>query len=165
MKKSIRNSVFETNSSSVHSLTVKTKVDGVNEHKLVDKQNQLHPVVFYQTGYNTTHDGSEWFAYTFDEKAALLILYLNYTRISHDIFNTILVEKSFEYVKGRLPYSDIIIKDDYICYFSDRGELAFDFYVLDSDQTFEEIKKQLLDPFLAVIEDDTKYIISIQEEE
>jgi len=169
MYKKVREGVFETNSSSVHSITVRTKC-GL-ERQLVDGHNILYPEVFYNRDVEVNDidtygytECRQWSAYTFDEKAALLMLYLNYTRICMESFDKVKVEMSIEYVSKQLPYKNIILGRECIDYFSDMGQLDFDFYMLSAspETTFDEVKEELLDRFLNVIKDDSKYIIVVQ---
>jgi len=162
MKRTARQNCFETNSSSVHSLTVKSKIEHEKLPNLV-QDNVLYPDVFYAKGRSYKdddcwyiYDGTSWTANTKDEKAALLFLYLNYDDIAKDR-KQYLVNQA----KLMLDYKDVILGEDSLCYGVDRGELAFPLEVLspwNSDTDALEQCEKMLDEFVAVIKDDSKVI-------
>jgi len=177
MKKVIRRGVFETNSSSVHTMVVqlKSKIP-LKKMGLVEK-NILYPSVFYHTYTEPTetqcggdlYNGKQWVAYTFDEKAALLMLYMN--EMKRDCDGTVqrylcldkdIVYKAIHYIKMNLPYNDVVLEDTSISIYEDRGEVTFSFieeFTNTMNFSFDEIMEKIIDPFLEVIKDETKYIL------
>lgn len=147
--KTIRNGVFETNSSSTHSISIQ-KIGARNLNKvprslLID--NILHPeylsdytevVVTYDEGYITT-------CRTKEEKASLLIHWLAYN-----------------YKWENLPFEDF---DRYILkiqetagYSSINTDFDSDFYPSDDNETFI-LDDESIDNYISIILDPTMEII------
>ena len=175
MKTSIRKSVFETNSSSVHSLTV-LKMSTDNQCTDLVKDNILYPSVFassYQHYSDHDHyyinNGEMWVARTFDEKAALLFSYIGYAyhnvTTQYPQFLKERVDMYFNYAKSMLPYTDIIFGNEYINPFEDRGDLELPLTCMtrwDDEQNYEDIVQQEVDEFVKVIKDPILMIKVIQ---
>jgi len=165
----IRECVFETNSSSVHTLTVKSK--SVSDKEIYNN-NVLDLDKFYHKGegytsdpytggeYNDYSNGTVWNAFTRHEKAALLFLYLNEESWAIDEVH----KKYFtDYVKEILGYT--IIKNDGNYRLScdeDRGKLDIDMEKLIYSNVELPEQLKILDEFIDVINDDTK-IITVRE--
>lgn len=162
--KKIRYNCFETNSSSVHSLTIKHRQD-----KKIDKlliHNVLYPGVLLSkkimaSDTELEHEGmyskSTILAETKDEKAALLFLFLNY-----ELFEGWDVDKKEEtrqyimYVKEKLGYDNVILsEEDVLPTFKDRGDLEIN---------VTNFNFTIINEFIEVILDDYKIIEDIQGE-
>lgn len=167
MKKIIRNSVFETNSSSTHSLTIYKKRS--DDPKGLVEGNILYPDVFYKLSeeYDSgdMFNGKRWKAHTQAEKAAVLFLYLNYANLDlqskNPDFSETLVKKAIEYATVLLPYSDVVMGTKCICPYADNGTVEIvanlvdllQYETTDIDRVKMEIKK-----FLDVVKDSECYI-------
>jgi len=138
MKYKIRTRVFETNSSSVHSLTFFKK--GTSENTALVKDNILYPDVFYATKQNYSDpddccNGDRWCAHSQDEKAAMLFLYLNDVMITvgeekdsqWKSWNSDMAVQTVEYAKSKLPYTDVILGEKSIGLWEDRGEIEWEY--------------------------------------
>jgi len=136
MKKVEREGVFETNSSSVHTLTVSERQK--EEYRRFVKDDILYPDEFYKTyvkygEFDDIQEGKLWEATTFDEKACLLFLYLNYGRLEIITAQTEytqcdgrLVFVAINMAKNLLPYKDVCFGVESISPLVDRGDVAID---------------------------------------
>jgi hypothetical protein len=136
MKEVIREGVFETNSSSVHTMTITEKTQ--KTYSKFVKENILYPDEFYKTYvqwgmFDDIVGGKLWEAITFEEKACLLFLYLNHGRLEvintetkHTKFNGTLVFAAINMAKKLLPYEDVCLGVESISPIVDRGDVAID---------------------------------------
>jgi len=165
----IRNAVFETNSSSVHSLTIKSKNPENQKNGLV-VDFVLYPDVFCQMykrflgagdGYYIYENGKMWQAYTRDEKAATLFGYLNCAKLDESDACQTKTDACIGTARALLAhlYVDVVMGEESIPIFGDKGENPFDFGCLStwSSSTVEDCQK-IVQEFCKVIEDDNVFI-------
>jgi hypothetical protein len=167
--KKIRFGVFETNSSSVHTLTISNQSSIEEDKNNIYYENSINVNNFYYTGepYNdgdTLHGGKYgdysngvvWEAKTTHEKAALFCLYLN----DQDSVDIEISSYYISLLKQSMEYKDIRLRND--CFLSpvkDRGELDIDIGVFTSWRGSEHAEKMMIfNGFLDIIKDDSKMI-------
>jgi len=167
MLRKIREGVFETNSSSVHTITIRKRSKDIDTILVSD--NILYPDVFHESGTPVDHflgPGTQWTANSIAEKAALLFLYLNHIKdLGTPDYDIEKLNEAIDYLKSKLPYNNIVMGDKYIETYEGQTSLPFDFsHMFDEYEKvlFEDIKKKLLDPFLEVILDEDRYIVVCQ---
>jgi hypothetical protein len=149
----IRRNVFETNSSSSNNLTITTI--GKEDPLLFNKSTgTLNIGVFYEKNekYCEKLDGSSWTAYTRNEKAALLFLYLNQ---DYDFP----FKDHKEYAQKILGYNEILNpNNDSLPVYSGRGGFDIDIETLCSSNSIQLKHIKILDEFIEIINDDNKII-------
>ena len=133
--KTIRNNVFETNSSSTHSITILQQT-----FNLVDENNILHPE-------NLTYDYNEVItANTKNRKAALFCHYFAYVISNKDNLSEI-----FKILSNDLGYNEININ----------FESSFSSYTEDDWFNFDQMN---IDKVIKIILDDNLSILDVTEE-
>jgi len=183
MKRVVRPECFETNSSSVHSLSVISKSSANVLCELV-KDNVLYPDVFYNTvkrfhgdhGIDYIYDeGKRWYAVTRDEKAALLFLYLNYVKLAFegdtdfasDSFDENMILNAIEIAEELLPYDSIHFGENSISPFQeDKGEMIINIGDVLSKYGSKDQKEleRIIGEFCTLILDDDKILDCVQGE-
>ena len=147
--KTIRKGVFETNSSSTHSITigVKTTPENPNIEPLVE-ENILYParLIQRQTSLDLGYDNlTTTICSTKDEKAALIINWLHYL-----------------YTDKEISYDDYLTKKNQIrdiCeYYSIDSDIDADYYPYDDNGnifdecSFEELLEFIMDPEMKIMD-------------
>ncbi len=147
--KTIRKEVFETNSSSTHSITIGVKItpENPNIEPLVEKS-ILYParLIQRQTSLNLGYDDlTTTICSTKDEKAALIINWLHYL-----------------YVEEEISYDDYLTKKNQIrdiCeYYSIDSDIDADYCPYDSngnifdEYSFEELLEFIIDPEMKIMD-------------
>ena len=95
--KTIRNKIFETNSSSTHSISI---VECEDTKKLVI-DNVLHVINLEERVQSISNESFILTCKTVDEKAAALCAYIHNIELPEEV-------ESLEYIKGVLGYTNII---------------------------------------------------------
>lgn len=124
--KTIRKKVFETNSSSSHSITINSiEAPSTKECQPLVEMNILYPERLSDYLQKYTFDESYLVCRTTDQKAAIVC---NWIYVSA---NTSYVDRLFEIIKREIGYSDIIM-DDYEFTPYTENDFEFDFSDYDS---------------------------------
>jgi len=158
--KTIRDNTFETNSSSTHSVTIRTKSSCDEAKLLVDDQGRLVP---WNLGSHTTCVEETYITIceTKDKKAAILVDWLTYRLVTEELAKET-VAKAIEILVEKCGYTGI-----------DRshGETAYNFrssadYVGESDDEYlEDLKSDDFESFEKyinlVVLNDTKEIVDM----
>jgi len=156
----------EQSSSFIHRIKIKKKFEGC----ILSCDNILHPSIFYEQHIRVNSiigELKQWRAYTTSEKSCLLLLYANnFTNeiegVEKNVGN---VDKAINYIISKIPFDGVVMGDKYIFTSKTKESNKFDFNEMFgsySTKPFDETNERMIDEFLDVVNDDSKFIYVCQ---